>query len=154
MNGIEIKVDTLTSRTIANFLEEHIYDMHAVSPPESVHALDLDGLRKPNITFWSMWNGKMLVGCGALKEITREHGEIKSMRTSGEFRGKGLASKMLAHIIDQAKARRYKRLSLETGSMEFFKPAVALYEKFHFIPCEPFDDYVEDPNSVFMTRVL
>lgn len=149
-----IRLDDLRGPEIAAFLEEHLDDMYAVSPPESVHALDLDGLRKPEITFWSVWDGDRLVGCGALKELDPTHGEIKSMRTAASHRGRGVASAMLGHIIEEATRRGYRRLSLETGSEEFFAPARALYVKFGFVVTGPFADYGADPNSYFMTRAL
>jgi putative acetyltransferase len=128
--------------------------MHLHSPPESVHALDLDALKKPEITFWTVWLEDRLVGCGALKELHNMHGEIKSMRTAKEFRGKGAGKLMLKHIIDEAKRRNYKRLSLETGSMAAFEPARRLYESHGFEYCGPFADYNLDHNSVFMTMEL
>jgi putative acetyltransferase len=128
--------------------------MHVHSPPESVHALDLDALRRPEITFWSVWCDGNLVGCGALKELDSEHGEVKSMRTSMEFRGRGGGKMILRHILDEAKTRGYKRLSLETGSMAAFDPARGLYESHGFTYCGPFADYILDPNSVFMTMEL
>jgi putative acetyltransferase len=149
-----IRLDDLRGPEIAAFLEEHLEDMRAVSPPESKHALDLDGLRKPEVTFWSVWDGDRLVGCGALKELDPTHGEIKSMRTAAARRGRGVASAMLNHILEVGAGRGYRRLSLETGSGEFFAPARALYEKFGFLATEPFGDYKPDPNSYFMTRVI
>ena len=128
--------------------------MRRISPPESVHALDLDKLRRPEITFWTAWRGKELLGCGALKQLSAEHGEIKSMRTSSAHRREGVASAMLKHILKEAKRRRYQRLSLETGSPDFFAPARSLYAKFGFRKSDPFADYVEDPYSVFMTMEL
>ncbi len=148
---MRIIVDDLSSREIANFLEEHIEDMKAVSPPESKHALDLEGLKQAEITFWSVWDEDALVGCGALKELDSIHGEIKAMRTSSKSRNNGIASHLLQHILNEARRRGYHRLSLETGSMDFFKPARSLYKKFGFSYCEPFSTYKEDPNSVFMT---
>lgn len=126
--------------------------MRAISPPESVHALDLDGLRRPEITFWTAWSGAALLGCGALKELSPDHGEVKSMRTARAHRRGGVARAMLAHIVAEARRRGYERLSLETGSMAEFAPARALYERFGFGYCGPFAGYVDDPNSVFMTR--
>jgi putative acetyltransferase len=128
--------------------------MNLHSPPESVHALDLDGLRKPEITFWAIWAAGKPVGCGALKELARDHGEVKSMRTAPEFRGKGAAKLMLRHILNEARMRGYRRLSLETGSMAAFEPARRLYLNHGFSYCGPFADYSLDPNSVFMTREL
>lgn len=149
-----IKTDDLTGAVIADFLEEHINEMKDVSPPESKHALDLDGLRKPDITFWSVWHQDNLVGCGAVRELDRGHGEVKSMRTARVSRGRGIASAMLRHILMEAKARGYRRLSLETGSMPYFAAARSLYLKFGFQVCAPFADYSADPNSVFMTLEL
>jgi putative acetyltransferase len=150
----EIKLDDLTSPAIAELLSEHLRDMYEQSPPASVHALDLDDLKKPEITFWAIWDGVALVGCGALKELDAEHGEIKSMRTTKAYRGKGAGKLMVRYIIDEARKRNYKRLSLETGSMAFFDPARRLYESHGFIHCDPFADYVLDPNSDFMTMEL
>lgn len=151
---MDIRVDDLTSPEIAQLLREHLDDMHRHSPPESVHALDLDSLRRPDITFWSIRQGPVLLGCGALKQLDPAHGEIKSMRTAAAHLRKGVAARMLAHILDEAKRRAYRRLSLETGSMDAFLPARRLYERHGFRYCGPFGDYVEDPYSVFMTREL
>lgn len=151
MSQFKILLDDLSGPEITQLLQEHLDDMHVHSPPESVHALDLGALRKPDITFWTVWSGEKLAGCGALKELDPTHGEIKSMRTPAEFRGKGLGKLMLRHIIDEARRRNYKRLSLETGSMAAFEPARQLYQSHGFQPCGPFADYILDPNSVFMT---
>ena len=146
-----IRIDDLTGPEIASFLEEHLDDMRAVSPPESKHALDLDGLRKPEITFWTMWCEGRLVGCGALKQLDKGHGEVKSMRVAKDQRGKGVGSAIVAHIIGEARARGYARLSLETGATAFFEPAHRLYRSHGFEPCGPFASYQPDPNSVFLT---
>jgi putative acetyltransferase len=151
---MHIRIDDLMGPEIKALLEEHLKNMHEVSPPESVHALDIDGLRKPEITFWTMWAGGDLAGCGALKELAPIHGEIKSMRTSTRYRRRGVARAMLTHIMEEARARSYTRLSLETGSQVEFEPARKLYEGFGFQYCSHFGEYVADPNSVFMTRVL
>jgi len=151
---MDVRLDDLSGREVRDLLTEHLRSMSALSPPESMHALDLDGLRDPAVAFWTIWSGGRLLGCGALKELTSEHGEIKSMRTSSAHRRKGVARTMLGHIINEALRRRYHRLSLETGAVEAFGPAQRLYESFGFTYCPPFGDYVEDPNSVFMTRVL
>ena len=151
---MEIRVDDLSGAEIADFLEEHIREMKAVSPPESKHALDLDGLRKPEIIFWTVWDDSNLVGCGAIKELSPEQAEVKSMRTKVSYRGKGIASMLLRHILQEAKLRGYRRLSLETGSMSFFEPARDLYTKYGFEYCAPFSTYKEDPNSVFMAKDL
>jgi putative acetyltransferase len=151
---MKIVVDDLSGPEIAAFLQEHVDEMRSVTPPESKHALDLDGLRKPDVTFWSVYDGDTLVGCGAIKELDSGHGEVKSMRTSAAYKRRGVAATMLEHIIAEARRRGYARLSLETGSFAFFAPARALYEKFGFEYCEPFGDYRKDPNSVHMTKVL
>jgi putative acetyltransferase len=151
---INIRVDDLTGREIAELLSEHLKCMAEVSPPESRHALNLDGLRQPEVTFWSAWEGTELVGCGALKQLDAQHGEIKSMRTATKHLRKGIASQVLQHIITEARKRGYRRLSLETGSMKYFDPACKLYANFGFRYCAPFAGYVEDPNSVFMTVEL
>ena len=151
---MEIKIDDLSGSEIAEFLEEHIREMKSVSPPESKHALDLEGLRKPEITFWTLWDDSRLIGCGAIKELDTNHAEIKSMRTTISCRGKGVASMLLQHILKEAELRGYWRISLETGSMPFFEPARNLYAKYGFENCAPFSTYREDPNSVFMTRKL
>jgi putative acetyltransferase len=111
-------------------------------------------LKKPEITFWSVWKGSQLVGCGALKELDSQHAEIKSMRSASSHLGKGVASHLLEHILTEARRRKYKRVSLETGSFDAFKPARNLYTKFGFTYCEPFSDYIQDPNTVFMTIEL
>lgn len=149
-----IKIDDLSGPEIAGLLSEHLRCMAEVSPPESRHALNLDELRAPDITFWSAWQGNELAGCGALKELNAEHGEIKSMRTARAHLRKGVASLLLERIVLEAKRRAYRRLSLETGSMAYFEPARRLYGKFGFRSCPPFGGYRKDPNSVFMTREL
>ena len=151
---LSIRVDDLTSAEIAAFLEQHVRDMRSVSPPESKHALDLDGLRKPDITFWTGWENRVLVGCGALKQLDSTHGEIKSMRTSPSHRRAGVGTAILRHILSEAETRGYSRVSLETGSMPFFEPARMLYRRFGFRECEPFADYKADPNSAFFTKDL
>lgn len=151
---MEIRVDPLTSPEIRELLREHLQSVAQHSPPESVHALDLDELRKPNITFWSAWQGAELLGCCALKELDSGNAEIKSMRTSSRHLRKGVAAGLLKHLLEEAARRGYERLNLETGSMAAFAPARALYARFGFELCAPFGDYVRDPFSVFMTRDL
>ncbi|MFP5105927.1 GNAT family N-acetyltransferase [Neobacillus sp. C211] len=151
---MDIKIDNLTGEKVAELVGEHLHGMTLNSPPESIHALNLEQLRKPEITFWSAWEGSELLGCGALKELDGQHGEIKSMRTSSSHLRKGVAKRMLKHIIEEAKQRGYRRLSLETGSMDAFEPARRLYASFGFQFCMPFADYMGDPNSVFMTMEL
>lgn len=149
---MEIRVDDLTGPAIVKLLQSHLQNLSSISPPESMHALDLEALRKPEITFWSVWEKDALMGCGALKQLTSEHAEIKSMRTDAAHLRKGVASKLLQHIITAARDRNHRRLSLETGAGQMFEPAHRLYAKFGFKPCGPFGDYVQDPNSLFMTR--
>lgn len=151
---MEIRVDDLSGPEIRVLLEEHLASMHLHSPPESVHALPHAELRKPEITFWTAWDRGELLGCGALKELDAHHAEIKSMRTSSRHLRQGVAKALLAHILNAAKARGYAKLSLETGSMAAFEPARRLYEWFGFTYCGPFADYIEDPNSIFMSRNL
>ena len=151
---LEIRIGDLSRPEIAAFLNEHLQCLAEVSPPESRHALNLDELRKPDMTFWSVWQGHELVGCGALKALEPAHGEVKSMRTAAAHLRKGVATMLLDHIIAEAKRRGYRRLSLETGAMRYFEPAHRLYRKFGFNNCPPFAGYVEDPNSVFMTKKL
>jgi putative acetyltransferase len=151
---VEFRIDDLSDPRVSDFLEEHIQDMKSVSPPESKHALDLAGLKMPDVTFWSAWQENELIGCCAIKELDRSHAEIKSMRVSSEIRGRGIASVLLSHILSEANLKGYRTLSLETGSMSFFEPARKLYEKFGFQYCGPFAGYNEDPNSVFMSLGL
>jgi putative acetyltransferase len=153
--AMQIRRDDLTGPEIRGLLEEHLRNMHELSPPESVHALDLDKLRRPDITFWTVWSeGGELLGCGALRALSPRHGEIKSMRTPQAQRRRGAGRAMLAHIIAEARRRSYERLSLETGSAAAFAPALKLYESAGFRTCPPFGDYAEDPHSVYMTRLL
>jgi putative acetyltransferase len=152
--GLRIVVDDLAGPQIARFLADHVAQMRAITPPESVHALDLDGLRRPEVTFWSMLDGDAVVACGAIKTLDPDHAEVKSMRTAPERQRQGLASAMLRHLIGQASDRGFSRLSLETGSSTFFAPARALYLRHGFTFCGPFGTYRDDPHSVFMTRCL
>jgi putative acetyltransferase len=152
--AFEIRIDDLRGPHIAELLTEHLRSLAEVSPPGSMHALDLDKLRRPEITFWCVWHGNHVVGCSALKELDTIHGEIKSMRTAAAHLRKGVGSLLLQHIIAQAQRRGYRRLSLETGATDYFKPAHTLYRKFGFTECSPFGDYIEDPNSLFMTKAL
>ncbi len=149
-----IQIDDLRGPEIAALLRQHLHEMAATSPPESRHALDLEGLRKPGITFWSVWEGEELVGGGALKEMDGRHAEIKSMRTARVHKGNGIGARMLRHLLAEAGRRGYERLSLETGSMAFFASAHGLYTKFGFEDCAPFADYCEDRNSRFLSRLV
>ena len=151
---MEIKIDDLSGSEAHELLREHLRSMHLHSPPESVHALDIEGLRRPEITFWTVWEDGELLGCGALKELDSQHGEIKSMRTSSRHLRRGVARNLLNHILEEARRRGYTRVSLETGSMKAFEPARRLYCSFGFTYCGPFAEYVEDPYSVFMTKEL
>jgi putative acetyltransferase len=151
---VRIEIDDLTRAEVHALLNEHLANMYELSPPESVHALDLAKLRTPDITFWTVWEDDELVGCGALKELTPTHGEVKSMRTPKRLRRRGAGRAVLAHIIETARGRGYETLSLETGSQPAFAPAQSLYRSFGFGVCGPFADYREDPNSVFMRLVL
>ena len=151
---MKIIVDDIRGPEVTALLAEHLRGMAEQSPLESMHALDLDGLRQPDVTFWTIWDEDQLAGCGALKELDVQHAEIKSMRTANTFLRRGVASQLLQHILAVAAERGYQRLSLETGSMVGFQPARELYARFGFDYCEPFADYVADPNSVFMTKWL
>ena len=151
---MEIRLGGLDAPAVIRLLEEHLQSVAVHSPPESIHAFDLAGLKRPEITFWSVWQDGDLLGCGALKELDARHGEIKSMRTAAAHLRKGVARRLMVHIIDEARRRSYERLSLETGSMEAFAAARNLYASFGFQECGPFGDYVLDPYSVFMTREL
>jgi putative acetyltransferase len=149
---LQIRVDDLSDPRIAMLLEEHLKDMRRISPPESVHALDLERLKKPEISFWSAWDKSELVGCGALKHLDEKHAEIKSMRTATAYRRKGAGKLILEHILKEAQTKGYRRISLETGSMSFFEPARSLYASYGFKICPPFANYKVDPYSVCMTR--
>ncbi|MFI8285753.1 GNAT family N-acetyltransferase [Streptomyces albidoflavus] len=140
---------------VVAFLDAHVAQMRSISPPESKHALDLDGLRRPGIAFWTVLDEEgALLGCGALAEIGPGHAELKSMRTDPACRRGGIATALLTHIVTEARLRGHRRLSLETGSDPFFAPARALYAKHGFVPCPPFGSYRPDPLSTFMTLDL
>nr|WP_233505805.1 GNAT family N-acetyltransferase [Rhodoferax lacus] len=154
ISAMDIRIDDLRGAATIALLEAHRQNMFEHSPPESVHALDLDGLRQPGITFWSAWEGDVLMGCGALKELNAEQAELKSMRTADGHLRKGVAAKILQHIIAVARNRHYKQLYLETGPVAAFAAARALYARYGFRECGPFADYPEDPYSVFMVLDL
>ncbi len=154
MPTLELRVDDLAGEAIRALVARHLRGMHESSPPESVHAFDLSGLRHPAVTCWSAWSGPALAGMGALKELGDARGEIKSMRVADEFLGRGVGRAMLAHIVAEARRRGMSGLWLETGSAPAFTPALALYERAGFVRCGPFADYVEDPFSIFMTMAL
>lgn len=149
-----IKKDDLSSPDIISLLQEHLDDMYATSPPESVHALDIDALKKSDISFFSAWHGQDLLGCAAIKQHNSSLAELKSMRTSKIARGKGVASNLLQHIVETAITAGYEKIALETGTQQYFEAARNLYHKFGFRQCEPFAQYEEDPNSVFMSLLL
>ncbi|SDT72391.1 GNAT family N-acetyltransferase [Jiangella sp. DSM 45060] len=152
---MHIAVDDLAGAEIAEFLDEHVRELRSITPPESKHALDLDGLRRPGVTFWAVRDDAgTVVGCGAISRLDQQHAELKSMRTATARKRSGIASLLLGHIVGEARAMGYRRLSLETGSDAFFQPARRLYEKFGFDYCPPFAGYGPDPLSVFMTRPL
>jgi putative acetyltransferase len=151
---VKIETDDITRPEVLALLNEHLANMHELSPPESVHALDVSRLKGAGITFWTIWEDGVLLGCGALKELSPRHGEVKSMRTPQALRRRGAGRAMLSHILAVARERRYERLSLETGSAAAFVPAQRLYQSYGFELCGPFGDYKDDPNSVFMTLRL
>jgi putative acetyltransferase len=148
------RIDDLTGAPTRALIAQHLASMHESSPPESVHALGVEKLRQPDVTFWSAWVGDTLAGCGALKTIDAQRGEIKSMRVADAFRGTGIGRATLEHIMQEARRRKMTSLWLETGTAAAFTPAHRLYESAGFQRCGPFDGYVEDPFSVFMTRAL
>ena len=151
---IDLLVDDLSDGAIITLLDSHRQEMHKYSPPESIHALDVNALKESNITFWGARVDGKLVGCGALKEISAGSAEIKSMKTSQSFLRNGIAEKILKEIIVEAKRRSYSELKLETGSNAAFKPAITLYEKFGFEECGPFGEYKLDPYSKFFRKRL
>lgn len=151
---MRIETGDLDDPRIIALLGKHLETMRAASPPESVHALDLSGLKKPEISFWAIWGGETLFGVGALKTLDAAHGEIKSMHTAGAARKRGIGQTMLDHIIATARVRGMTRLSLETGSMDAFLPARSLYARNGFAICAPFGDYWDDPASICMTREI
>jgi putative acetyltransferase len=144
----------LTDGRVLDLLRTHLTSARAHTAPGSAHALDIAGLQAPDISLWTIWQDETLLGCGALKRLAAEHGEVKSMHTAQAARRRGVGSAMLRHIIAAARTRGMARLSLETGSWDFFKPAQAFYARHGFVACGPFADYVLDPNSAFMTLDL
>ena len=149
--GWRIAPGDLADTAVIALLTTHLHLSHATG---SVHVLDLDGLRAPDIRFWTIHAGEDLVGCGALKRLSADHGEVKSMHATQSWRGHGVGSAMLAHIVATARGGGFARLSLETGSSDYFRPARALYARHGFIACGPFGRYVPDPNSCFLTLAL
>ena len=151
---MNIIIDDLTDPQVRQLLSEHLDDMNAISPPESVHALDLQSLQQSDITFWTIWSSDKLAGCVALKEHDQCYGELKSMRTSADFKKRGVASTLLNHLILEGRSRGYKEINLETGTMSYFTPAHNLYRKYGFSECGPFANYPLDPNSTFFSLPL
>jgi len=154
LQNLLIRQDDLSAPEVTNLIREHLEEMHAITPPESVHAMDIETLRSSAITFWTAWLDNELAGCGALQQLDHSSGEIKSMRTARAHRGKGVARAMLEYIISEAERRRYSFLFLETGTMTEFAPARNLYGSYGFGTCPPFASYTEDSNSVFMSKAL
>ena len=152
--NLAFRVDDLSGDPTRRLIARHLAGMRANSPPESVHALDIDKLKGPDITFWSVWVDDDIAGCGALKALDAERGELKSMRVADHFLGQGVGRAILEHLIAEARARGMTSLWLETGSADAFTPALRLYESAGFTRCGPFDGYIDDPFSVFMTRSL
>lgn len=151
---MKFQTEELRHKAVIALLQEHHEDMLCHSPPESIHALDLNALEEPDVTFWSVWIDQELAGIGAIKALDENHAEIKSMRTAKKHLRKGIAGKMLSHIIEYAKINSFKQLSLETGTKVAFLPAQKLYQQFGFEACEPFGNYKEDPFSMFMTKAI
>lgn len=154
MSNYEFREGLLDHPQVIALLEQHLRDMHEASPIGSVHALDLDELRNERLSLWTLWKADELAACGALKSLDEKHAEIKSMRTSENFLRQGIAGRLLQHLLDKARGGGFKRVSLETGSQDYFEPARQLYLKHGFSFCTPFADYDDDPNSVFMSLQL
>ena len=152
--SLSFRLDDLSGEPTRSLIARHLAGMRANSPPESVHALGIDALRGPDMTFWSVWVADEIAGCGALKRLDAQRGEIKSMRVADKFLGRGVGRALLEHLIGEARARGMESLWLETGSSEVFIPALRLYESAGFKRCGPFDGYIEDPFSVFMMRAI
>lgn len=151
---LTFRLDDLSGEATRALIARHLAGMRTYSPPESVHALDIEKLRAPDVTFWSVWVGEEIAGCGALKRLDSRQGELKSMRVADAFLGRGVGRALLEHLIAEARARGMETLWLETGSAPAFAPALNLYESAGFVRCGPFGDYTDDPFSVFMTRAV
>ena len=151
---MKIQIDNLESVEVKKLLQAHHNDMLKHSPPESVHALDLSSLKAPDVIFWTAWINGELAGCGALKKLNNKHAELKSMRTSQNFLRKGVAAKLLTHMLEVAKTQSFEKISLETGTMKAFLPAQQFYKSFGFQECKPFSNYQEDPYSMFLTKSI
>jgi len=154
MISYAIREDDLTGQEIRGLLQLHLDEMHRWSPPESVHAMPIERLRQPDVTFYSAWDDGRLAACGAIRHLASDHGELKSMRAHPDYRGRGAGTAILLHLLDVARQRGYARVSLETGRPEPFLPARRLYESHGFVECPPFGSYVVDPFSICMTRTL
>ena len=139
---------------VNKLLIKHFIELKAASPEGSAHVLDIPGLKTPSIKFWSLWQEENLFGCGALKFLTKEHGEFKSIRIHDNYRNKGNGIQVIHHLIFEAKKLNIKRLSIETGAGKFFEPARKLFKKCDFTPCEPFAHYKEDTNSIYLTKQI
>lgn len=151
---MQIKMGQLEHPAVVALLNEHEQRMREQSPPESRHVFDVEKLKQPEITFWTLWHDEQLLGCAALKHWNAEYGEIKSMKTAPEHTRKGVGQHLMQHILDEAQSRGYQCLKLETGSMAYFEPARNFYQNFGFRYCEPFGHYLKDPNNVFMSLLL
>ena len=151
MKSIENNFD---DTEVNELLTKHFIELRSVSPEGSTHVLDIPGLKDPSITFWSLWDGEELIGCGALKLLEKEHGEFKSIRVADKYRKSGMGEKIISHLIDQAKQIGIKKLSTETGAGNFFAPARKLFNNSGFKPCPPFAHYKEDINSLYFTKHL
>ncbi len=154
MLPLRFHLDDLSGEPVRALIARHLSGMHASSPPSSVHAFDIEQLRHPDVTFWTAWHDDELAGCGALKRLDAERGEIKSMRVADAFLGRGVGRAILEHVVSEAKALGLRSLWLETGSGAPFVAALRLYESAGFSRCGPFDGYTDDPFSVFMTRTI
>lgn len=151
---LRLLLDDLSGAPTRALIARHLSAMHAHSPPESVHAFDVEKLRQPGLTFWSAWVGEEIAGCGALKVLDAERGELKSMRVADAFLGQGIGRAILEHLVAEARARGLRSLWIETGSAPAFLPALRLYESAGFRRCGPFGEYRNDPFSIFMTRAI
>jgi putative acetyltransferase len=151
---LQVRVEDPTSPELRTLLQEHLADMRRRTPPGRAHALEVDALRSAEITVWAAWCGTEIAGCGALRELDERHGEIKSMRTASSYLRRGVGARILAHIVEEARSRGYRSLSLETGSTPAFEKARSFYARTGFAPCGPFGGYAPDPHSFFMTREL
>ena len=151
MKSIEGNFD---NSEVNNLLKKHFIELRSVSPAGSTHVLDIDGLKDPSIKFWSLWENKKLIGCGALKFLEKDHGEFKSIRVADEFKKKGIGERIINHLIGEAKKLKISKLSIETGAGDFFLPARNLFSKFGFKSCPPFAHYKDDPNSCYYTLDL